>query len=250
MSKKILIVEDEMVIATNLSMQLTKFGYEVVGILSRGTDAIQCISTTPPDIVLLDIQIKGDLDGIEVAKAVQKIQPVPIIYLTSNTDDATFERAKATAPYAFISKPYKKRDLKHAIELTIDRIEKEQQNTPKEETTTDSKEEDTSFILSDRIFVRHKDKMVKLFLKDIQYIEAVSNYSRIFTKEKEYLLSMTLKAIEKKLTAANFLRVHRSFIINVTQIDELSDGYIVIGKKAIPLSKSQKKELMKRVKML
>ena len=119
---KILIVEDEMIIAANTSLQLTNLGYEVSGIVSRGEDALLHIKENLPDIVLLDIQLKGELDGIETAHQMQKDFNIPIIYLTSNVDEAHFERAKRTNPYAFISKPFKKLDLQHAIELTANRI--------------------------------------------------------------------------------------------------------------------------------
>lgn len=244
--KKILIVEDEMVIAANLSLQLTSFGYEITGLLPRGEQVLAHIKETPPDIILLDINLKGSLDGIAVGQLIQEKQPTPIIYLTSNSDDATFDRAKTTNPYAFLSKPFKNRDLKRTLELAVNRITEE--NTSTKLTTDIGKE--TSSILSDRIFVRHKDTMVKLFLKDIRYIEAERNYSRIFAKDKEYLLTMTLKTMEEKLPVTHFLRIHRSFIINLTQIDEVSDSYVVINRKAIPLSKAQKEELLARVKLL
>lgn len=244
--KKILIVEDEMVIAANLSLQLTSFGYEITGLLPRGEQVIANMQETPPDIVLLDINLKGELDGIAVGQLIQAKQPTPIIYLTSNSDDATFERAKSTNPYAFLSKPFKNRDLKRTIELAVNRIAEENQPSKILPETVD----ENPFILTDRIFVRHKDTMVKLFIKDILYIEAERNYSRIFAKDKEYLLTMTLKTMEEKLPIAHFLRIHRSFIINLTQIDAVSDGYVVINRKAIPLSKTQKEELLARVKLL
>jgi len=116
---RILIVEDEMIIAANLSLELTSLGYEVTGIIPRGEEALMHIRENQPDILLLDIQLKGEIDGIDVATQMQKDFDIPIIYLTANTDDAYFNRAKETKPHAFISKPFKKRDLQRALELTI-----------------------------------------------------------------------------------------------------------------------------------
>mgnify|MGYP003473637111 FL=1 len=112
---KILIVEDEMIIAANISLQLTTLGYEVTGIIPRGEEALMHFRQNKPDIVLLDIQLKGDLDGIETAKLMQKESEIPIIYLTANADEAHFNKAKSTNPYAFISKPFKKLDLQRAF---------------------------------------------------------------------------------------------------------------------------------------
>ena len=116
---KILIVEDEMIIAANISLQLTSLGYEITAIIPRGEEALVHIKKNRPDIVLLDIRLKGEIDGIETAQIMQKSFNIPIIYLTANADDSHFNRAKTTNPYAFISKPFKKLDLQRAIELTI-----------------------------------------------------------------------------------------------------------------------------------
>ncbi|HRA74148.1 MAG TPA: response regulator, partial [Flavobacterium sp.] len=121
----ILIVEDEMIIAANISLQLTHLGYEVTGIIPRAEEVLPNIRLHVPDILLLDINLKGDIDGIQLAHLIQKEFKIPIIYLTANADEAHFERAKETNPYAFISKPFKKLDLQRAIELTIIRIQNE-----------------------------------------------------------------------------------------------------------------------------
>lgn len=251
---KILIVEDEMVIAANISLQLSELGYEVTGILPRGEEALSHIKIDKPDIVLLDIQLKGELDGIETAQEIQKHYKIPIIYLTANSNEAHFNRAKETHPYAFISKPFKKLDLQRAIELTVDRITMETSSENKEkgngEESASTNGNATDFILNDRIFVRHNEKMLKIDIKDIYYIEADRNYCRIFTQGREYLLVMTLKDIDEKLPQHHFLRIHRSYIINLSQIDEVAGTHVVISKKAIPMSKLMRTELLKRLQTI
>lgn len=243
---KILVVEDEMIIGAKISMQLTSLGYEVTGILPRGEEAIIHVEENKPDIVLLDINLKGKLDGIETALQMQKLGNIPIIFLTANADEATFNRAKASKPYAFISKPYKQLDLQRAIELTISRMAENETGLQVE----DNKDDDQPFILSDRIFVRHREKMVKIIVAEILYIEAERNYCRIFTKNKEYLLSITLKTIEEKLPGRIFLRTHRSYIINLAHIDEVAEGHVIIAQKAIPLSAGLKDQLLQRIQTL
>ena len=249
---KILIVEDEMVIAANISLQLSELGYEVTGILPRGEEAIAHIQIDKPDIVLLDIRRKGEMDGIETAHEIQKIYNIPIIYLTANADDAHFNRAKETHPYAFISKPFKKLDLQRAIELTVDRIsiENDSENGIGNGNDLTNNGSATDFILNDRIFVRHNEKMLKIDIKDIYYIEADRNYCRIFSQGREYLLVMTLKDIDAKLPQNHFLRIHRSYIINISQIDEVAGTHVVIAKKAIPMSKAMRTELLKRLQTI
>jgi len=239
---KILIVEDEMIIAANISLQLTSLGYEVTAIISRAEEALLHMEQQQPDILLLDINLKGAIDGIEMAQLMQKSYNIPIIYLTANADEAHFNRAKSTNPYAFISKPFKKLDLERAIELTINRI--------KLDKASPFLEKIPPFILSDSIFVRHLEKMVKVDIKDILYIEAERNYCRIYSKIKEYLLVMTLKDLDEKLPQKHFIRVHRSFIVNLSQIDEIATNHIVIAKKAIPVSKTLKEELLNRLQTI
>jgi DNA-binding LytR/AlgR family response regulator len=89
--------------------------------------------------------------------------------------------------------------------------------------------------------------MVKILISDILYVEADRNYSRIFTKDKEYLLSITLKTIEEKLPSRLFQRIHRSYLINITQVDEVSESHVLIAQKTIPLSAGLKENLLQRI---
>ena len=243
---KILVVEDEMIIAAKISMHLTNLGYEVTGILPRGEEALVSVEESKPDIVLMDIRLKGDMNGIDTAIRMQKNADIPVIFLTANADEVTFNKAKAAKPYAFISKPYKQVDLQRAIELTISHLATAENNLPPDVNGVG----DQSFILSDRIFVRQREKMIKIIVADILYIEADRNYCRIFTKTNEYLLCITLKTIEEKLNNRIFLRVHRSYIINLSHIDAVADDHVIINQKAMPVSKELKEKLLHRIQTL
>lgn len=242
---KILVVEDEMIIAAKISMHLTNLGYEVTGILPRGEEALLSVEEHRPDIVLMDIRLKGDMNGIDTAILMQKNADMPVIFLTANADEATFNKAKAARPFAFISKPYKQTDLQRAIELTISHLA-----TDENKLTDDHGVSDHPFILSDRIFVRQREKMIKILVADILYIEADRNYCRIFTKTNEYLLCITLKTIEEKLNNRIFLRVHRSYIINLSHIDAVADDHVIINQKAMPVSEGLKEKLLQRIQTL
>ncbi|MEO5788468.1 MAG: LytR/AlgR family response regulator transcription factor [Gelidibacter sp.] len=242
---KILIVDDDMCAAANISLKLSTLGYEITGIISHGEEALLHIKHEQPDIILLEIQLKGKFDGIKTAQIMQQHYDIPIIYLTANADDANFNRAKTTHPYAFIAKPYKILELQRAIELTVRQIYCHK-NLHNNEPITHIH----PFILSDCIFVRSHEKMVKVIIKDILYIEAERNYCRIHSKVKEYLLVMTLKDLDEKLSDPHFIRIHRSFIVNLSQIDEVATSHIVIAKKAIPVSKALKEELLNRLQTL
>ncbi|WP_081212056.1 LytR/AlgR family response regulator transcription factor [Salegentibacter sediminis] len=243
---QILLVEDEMIIAATISLQLTEMGYEVSGIIPRGEDALHLIKKNLPDIVLIDIQLRGRLDGIDTARKMQELCPnLAIIYLTPNADQANFERAKDTKPYAFISKPFKRLDLQRTIESTVNQI-----SCSIKIQDPDVKTENSTYILKDCLFIRHHESMIKLDIKAIRYIEAERNYSRIFCSEKEHLLVSSLKEMNKKLPQQHFLRIHRSYIINLSRIDEIAGTYVVIAKKAIPMTKAMRPELLKRLQTI
>jgi DNA-binding LytR/AlgR family response regulator len=237
---KILIVEDEMLIAANIAMQLESIGYEIIGIIPRGEEALKSVKIDRPDLVLMDINLKGEIDGIETASQMQLDGPLPIIYLTANSDDAHFTRAKATNPYAFISKPFKRLDLKHAIELASERILQD---------NCGLKIEQKKLILNDRIFVKQNDIMCKILIADILYLEADRNYCQVYSKEKNYLLVNTLKNMEDKLPEI-FQRIHRSYIVNLSQVDEFNHNHLTVGQKILPLSKELRPELMARLKLV
>ncbi|NAS11961.1 LytR/AlgR family response regulator transcription factor [Poritiphilus flavus] len=237
---KILIVEDEMLIGAKISLQLSNLGYEVTGIVARGKEAIQHIAHERPDMVLLDINLKGDVDGIETAHVIKKEYDIPIIFLTANSDEEHFERAKATQPEAFISKPFKKLDLERAVALISNKLRASND-------TLGNRETHRATVLDDSIFVRQRDELVKVYLQDILFVEADRNYCKINTRGKAYTIVMTLKEMDEKLTHQNFIRIHRSYVVNLSHIEKVGNTHLTIEKKILPVSKSYKEDLLKRL---
>ncbi|TXF88613.1 response regulator transcription factor [Neolewinella aurantiaca] len=241
---KVLVVEDEMIIAAKISLHLEQLGYEVAGILPRGEEAVLYCRESPPDILLLDVNLKGIIDGVETARVLQlEGIIVPTIFLTANSDQETFDRAKETRPQAFLAKPYRKTDLARAIDLALINSSSAPAAAPREQP-------EAPHLLNDRIFVRHKDRMVKLFLNEILYVEAERAYCKIVTADTEYLLSIALRKFEEQLTSTDFMRVHRSFLINLTRIDEVAEGHVALAGKAIPIGKTYREAFTGRVNLI
>ncbi len=243
---RILIVEDEMITAADIALQLTKLGYEVAGIAARAKEAMSYLEDNPPDLIIIDIRLKGETDGISLAAAIRAQLDIPVIFLTANADEPTFERAKAVKPVAFISKPFKKLDLRHAVALAADQV---QEKLGEEEQNTGETKE-PPFILDDRIFIKEKDRLVKIMLEEILYIEAQRSYSRIYTPEKEIFLSIPLGKLLEKMEADFLIRIHRSYIINLSKIEAIEENQVFIGTKAIPLSQSYRDDFLNRIKKL
>jgi two-component system cell cycle sensor histidine kinase/response regulator CckA len=109
--RRILIVEDERLIALDLQRRLTQLGYTVVGNVASGAQAITAACQLQPDLVLMDIRLQGEMDGIEAALRIHTARPIPIVYLTAYVDESTIQRAQATSPWGFLRKPFHVRDL-------------------------------------------------------------------------------------------------------------------------------------------
>jgi CheY-like chemotaxis protein len=115
----VLLVEDDDIIARVAEWRLKNLGYSLCGRATTGAEAMELVVRNKPDIVLMDINIRGDIDGIETAKMIKKGFNIPVVYVTSHSDGPTLERAKATNPDGFIVKPFEDKDLRVAIELAL-----------------------------------------------------------------------------------------------------------------------------------
>ncbi len=248
---RILISEDEVIIAEDIAACLEELGYETCAIDS-GENTINIIREKQPDLVLLDINLKGEADGIAIGSRIKQEFGIPFIYLTAYADKATIDRAKETEPDGFLVKPYDENNLRSAIEIAL--YKHDQNNNKPEQKEADllpnniaSKEHE---VLSDYIFVKVKHRIIKVHYSDILWVEAYDNYSFIVTADQKYLVSSTLKDMEHKLPSANFVRVHRSYIANLDKIDALEESSVVFSKGDIPIGKSYKKSLMGRFNII
>lgn len=116
---KILIVEDELIIAKSLARQLENLNYEVIGTAAYGEQALEMIRKNPPDLVLMDIVIAGEMDGIETTEKIRSEFDLPVIYLTAYSDNETLQRVQASGSYGYILKPYKQREVHAAIMMAL-----------------------------------------------------------------------------------------------------------------------------------
>jgi CheY-like chemotaxis protein len=162
---KILVVEDEMIVAKGLQRKLEKLGYTVTGMVSTGEEAINAARSTSPDLILMDIILKGDMDGIEAAQEIREQCNIPIIYLTAYADKEILKRARVTRPYGYIIKPYKKSELMANIEMALykNKLDKEEM-VDYEDVYRDVK-----------LFIKDKDYNIKKIILG----ESISNSNQI-----------------------------------------------------------------------
>jgi CheY-like chemotaxis protein len=119
---KILIVEDENIVALNLQTRLKSLGYQVAGMASTGEDAVKKCAETMPDLVLMDIMLRGEMDGVAAADQIREKYHVPVVYLTAYADDVTLERAKVTEPFGYMLKPFEVKEIRTTIEIAPQKV--------------------------------------------------------------------------------------------------------------------------------
>lgn len=240
---RILIVEDEPIIAADLEDRLTDMGFDIAGQCDSGEAALELVQLQAPDLILMDIHLSGRLDGIETTKKILEKHHVPVVFLTSNSDEATFARAKSTLPAAFLTKPFRGKDLKHAIELAVSRATTTGTTPPATEEAAEH-----TYLFKDRIFIKSKDRMIRLFFQDILWLEADDYYCKLVIPGKEILVTQTLKQIGETLAGVpELMRVHRSYIVNLAHVEEIGDLHVYIGKKQIPINRASKDDILTRL---
>jgi DNA-binding LytR/AlgR family response regulator len=243
---KILVIEDELIIAHEIKRTLLNLGHEPVeDIIDNSEDTFKFLKEQTVDLILMDIHIKGETDGIATTILINEKYKIPVIFLTAFSDDQTLSRAKVAQPYGYIVKPFQKNALKASIEIALYRATQTHTAscTPTQEITEVDLKQPQAF------FVKKGNKFVKIAVTDILWIKALDNYVCLYTEKDEYIVYSTLKEIEQRLPE-QFFKTHRSFLVNLDKIDGFEESYILIGKKAIPVSRTSKEELKKRILFL
>jgi DNA-binding LytR/AlgR family response regulator len=228
---KIGIVEDEGLIAESIMLLLQGLGYDALEPAADFAEAIRMMEHHRPDLVILDINLgENSRDGIELAEHIKAQYAVPFIYLTANADQATVERAKNTEPAAFLIKPFTKANLYATIEVVFAK------HTPTQ-----------NYLGHAYVFLKDGTMFRKVFETDVLYVESDHVYLNIHTRSRKYLLRSTVDAFFSQLSPERFMKVSRSFIVNVHHISAFTNDHVEIEGNIITVSKSHRKEFMERM---
>lgn len=240
---RIVLVEDDWIIAKEIVYSLQDMGFEVTGTYDTGEEGLQQIIKSQPDLVLLDIDLSGELSGIDVAKRLKEETTIPFIFLTALADSNTIKQAKVAEPYAYLVKPVKPESLYSTIEITL-------YNAAHRKDVPGATPPQQANIRGDSIFVKGKNRLEKVLLKDILWIEASDIYALICTATGKHLLNTSLKTVEEKLSSSQFIRVHRSYIVNLDKVEAVEEDDLIIGSNKIPIGKTYREKLMARLSFL
>ncbi len=243
---KIIAVEDEPLFANNLEIFIDKLGYDLVGMTDNSEEMLRFFFSLKPDLALIDINIKGSKNGIEVAQKIATSEnPIPVIFITSYGDKKYFEDAKQTYPYAYLVKPFDEKVLERTIELAFARYAK---SNP----TENGEVWQNALLIRDSFFVKAGDTLQKMKIEDIMVVEVSGKNITLHTLKDTFTTRMSLKEIANKLPITDFIQVHRSYIINANYIESINtkDNTVKVLNKNIDVSKNYKENLLQRINLL
>lgn len=217
--KTILLVEDDFLNRRLSQKVLSENGYQVLG-AKNADEALGLLKTNNIDFVILDINLgQKERNGISLGQEIKEKFGVPFAYLTAYDNTAVMIKAVATAPYSYITKPFKTTDLIAAIELGTRRLAAGKDRQP-------------------TLLVKDGDFNIEIRTDDICYFEADKNYLLVYTYGKVYKIRSTIKQIMEQLPATVFIQIHRAFVVNKSKIDKFNLKNLIVNSTEIPVSRN------------
>jgi DNA-binding LytR/AlgR family response regulator len=230
--KKILIVEDEEELAQNIGEILSNLDYKVASIVDNAKSALEFLEHNDVDLVLMDILIHGDLDGIDLAYEIREKYELPIVFSTAYSGTEYLERISSEIHEGYLLKPFTLDSLKTAIFFGLKRYEERKGKGTKQKGS---------------LKIMDKGYLVPVPYTEIVYLKADGLYTKVFTKAKSYLIRDILKSFEDKLPEDQFLRVHKSYLVNIAYIASFNAKKVNLGETSIPIRRGLYKELMEKL---
>lgn len=235
-SLNILIVEDDISLAVDLEMIVEEMGYNVIGKPDNSEEALKIIEQEVPDLILMDIDIKGNLTGIQVAEKIRHAD-IPVLFVTSFNDQIHFDQAKKTNYIGYIVKPVNKFTLRSTIENTFRGI---------------AKEETEAFPIKDTLFFKKRGILYRIKIPSILYVSADDDYTITTTQEGEFISSLRLFEIQELLEPFDFIKVHRSHLVNLNKVHSIDTNrnILKIGEHEVPVSRTNKGLILEKIQLL
>ncbi len=219
---KILVVDDEVLIAEYLKDVLYSLDFTSVQLAHDCEEAFLMIKRNKPDLILLDIRMNRELEGIEIAKILNEDYQLPFIFITAHSDKEIISKALEMSPLGYLIKPFKKMEVFAALNIAMTAIKKKE---------------------VDYIIFKDGHETVKLLIPDILYVLSEGNYINIISTTKKYVIRYTLKWFKENTLNKGFEQVHKSYIINTTKVDRVTSKSVTIGDVEIPTSRNKNIEL-------
>jgi len=245
MSKiQLMILEDDRQLAEDIKASLEDLDYDVGGVAHTLKEALGLFYTIEPDIVIVDVMIGNQADGITFVEKINEhpLRKKPVIFLTGIREKKIFEQAKKTTPASYLLKPFNILELQFAIELAVEKFEKSIHSESEKSPISSSS-------IQEYIFIKKGNHLEKISYSDIQYIAVERKYCELFTHQGKFIVQYSLKEILTKLPSF-FMQVHRNYSVNTNHIVKfnIKENYLLMpNKKIINVSKRQKEQLLELI---
>lgn len=224
---KILIVEDEVLIAEDLKDLLFSFDIRQVEMAHSLSTGLEKLSVYKPDIALLDIRMEGELDGLKIAEFINKEMKIPFVFITSHSDLETIKKIVELKPSGYITKPFKRSDIYACLNLMAVTLNKKS-----------------------KVLIKDGHKTNIFEWDEIDYIEGEGNYINIFAGNRKVVARQSMDSVLDQLDKAIYYKIHRSYIVNLKKILKFNRKEISIGNVTIPVSRNVQDELEEKLKDL
>jgi DNA-binding LytR/AlgR family response regulator len=238
-SLQVLLVEDDRSAALDVEMLLDEMGLKLAAVKDNAKDALHYIYEEQPDLVIMDLELKGSKSGLDIANEINHLR-IPIIFTTSFKDKATFEQAKSTYSFGYLVKPFNKLSLQSTIEQAVKAL------FPEDE--LEGPGEDELTLLQDTVLVKHVNMLYPVRYDSILFIQGEGNYCSIHTLQRKYLLKAPLKRMLEAMPPTEFSPIHKSFIVRLDKVEsiDVGSGKLTVGKETLPLGRNFKNAFLNR----
>ncbi len=242
----VLIIEDTIAESDALVKVLEENNYTIVTVAKTYKDALASFYNNKVDIVIIDIFLNGNPDGITFAETINVVpdSSKPFVFLTSSTDRKIFERAKLTQPFSFLMKPFNELEILYAIEMAVEKFYSQ--------TDVFLSEEENTVISEEYLFIKKGKALKKVLIADIIYIEVEEKYCNIITEKERFVILISLTKILELLDSSSFCRTHRNYIVNTEKIVEIipADNLIILSGNHKATLSDKYKDLIKKIRTL
>lgn len=211
----VLIIEDTPAESEALVQVLTENNYTIAGVARTFSDALALFYQQTVDIVIIDVFLNGNPDGIAFAETINITPDAarPFVFLTSSNDRQIFDRAKLTKPFSFLLKPFNELEILYALEIAIEKFYGQ--------TNVFLSDDQDTVVSTDSLFIKKKNTLKKVRMDDIIYIEVEERYCNIITEHEKFVIMISLTKLSELLESSKFVRTHRNYIVNTSKIEEI-----------------------------
>lgn len=241
----VLIVEDNLSFALELQMLVEEIGYNVVGRVDNSAEALDIILSEQPDIILMDIGIKGKLSGVEIGERTRHLN-IPILFITAFGSDEHYAAAQKSNMIGYLVKPVEKYSLRTALQLAF-------QNVHQSRPILGPEGGEEHFLFKNFLFFKKKSAFYKVPIQSIAFIRSSNNYCETITDQNEvFITRINIGQMEELLPQKDFMRTHRQYIVRLDKIDAVNfqEGTLKVLGEELPVSRGKRGEIAAMIRAL